>query len=292
MATECPKIDINLSQAAINIALSNQPDAASVPVELFLDLSCAPLVSVEVKPAQISVSVPQVSATPSSVTLASGVAQAIAVALEPTYINVDLPSEPNAALTPIDVVLQASTQAIDVEVKPTDVTIDLSANQGTPGEDGIDGIDGINAYTLSTANFVVPAIGSTAVVPVQNSEWIVTGQFLYVDSAGGGPGRPAALKVVAQAPGQITLENAPSSTPPSGGAGSVVVWGETPTGSVDGSNVVFSTANAYASGRLGVYLNGIRQRRPNDYSETGTQSFQFSSPPLSGDSVSVDYTLA
>jgi len=40
---------------------------------------------------------------------------------------------------------------------------------------------------------------------------------------------------------------------------------------------------------LGVYLNGLRQRRSADYNETGTTTFQFLAAPLPGDSISIDY---
>jgi len=69
----------------------------------------------------------------------------------------------------------------------------------------------------------------------------------------------------------------------------VAIWGETPGGTINGSNQTFTTANAYTANLLAVYLNGLRQRRTADYTETGTQSFQFISAPLAGDSLSVDY---
>jgi hypothetical protein len=69
-----------------------------------------------------------------------------------------------------------------------------------------------------------------------------------------------------------------------------MIWGETPSGAIDGTNTAFTTANSYRANLLAVYLNGLRQRRVADYNETGSQSFQFVNPPLSGDSLSIDYT--
>jgi len=69
----------------------------------------------------------------------------------------------------------------------------------------------------------------------------------------------------------------------------VMVWGEVPGGTINGTNLSFTTANPYRATLLAVYLNGLRQRRSADYSETGTQSFAFISAPLAGDSISIDY---
>lgn len=77
-----------------------------------------------------------------------------------------------------------------------------------------------------------------------------------------------------------------------GGGGTVsgtLIYGEVPAGTVDGSNKVFTTANTYRPNLLSVFLNGVRQRRTNDYSETTTSSFTFVSAPQSGDILSVDY---
>jgi hypothetical protein len=69
-----------------------------------------------------------------------------------------------------------------------------------------------------------------------------------------------------------------------------MVWGETPGGTIDGANRNFTSAKPYTAGQLAVYLNGLRQRRSSDYVESGAQNFQFISAPLSGDSLSIDYT--
>jgi hypothetical protein len=74
-------------------------------------------------------------------------------------------------------------------------------------------------------------------------------------------------------------------TPASG----VIVWGEIPTGAINGANQNYSTAFSYAAASLAVYLNGVRLRRGADYNETGTLTFQLIAAPLTGDSLSVDY---
>ena len=81
------------------------------------------------------------------------------------------------------------------------------------------------------------------------------------------------------------IASAGGGTPSSG----VSIWGETPTGAINGVNKSYTTAFSYATGQLGVYLNGVRQRRPDDYTETSATAFQLVSAPLTGDLLSVDY---
>ena len=69
-----------------------------------------------------------------------------------------------------------------------------------------------------------------------------------------------------------------------------MVFGETPAGTIDGANKNYTSAYAYSANQLAVFLNGLRQRRTSDYTETGSQSFSFLNAPLPGDSLSIDYT--
>lgn len=78
--------------------------------------------------------------------------------------------------------------------------------------------------------------------------------------------------------------------PPGGGAVSAQIFGETPTGLIDGVNKTFTASNSYVANTLAVYLNGLRQRRAGDYNETGATTFGFLNAPLPGDSLSIDYT--
>lgn len=69
-----------------------------------------------------------------------------------------------------------------------------------------------------------------------------------------------------------------------GAAGSV--YGETPTGTLNGSNVTFTIANTPITGTVRVYLNG--QRMPSGYSVSGT-TITFTTAPISTDNIIVDY---
>lgn len=70
--------------------------------------------------------------------------------------------------------------------------------QGAPGDDGATGpagADGANAFTTTTAEFTIPAIGSAVVVEVADSRWmvpwssggLVMGQVVAVQFAGNFP---------------------------------------------------------------------------------------------------------
>jgi hypothetical protein len=68
--------------------------------------------------------------------------------------------------------------------------------------------------------------------------------------------------------------------------------GETPTGTVNGSNTVFTTAATYVSGKISVYVNGIRQKKTTDYTESSTTTITFTTAPSTGDVILVDYQHA
>lgn len=109
-----------------------------------------------------------------------------------------------------------------------------------------------------------------------------------------GPAGPAGPKgdqgnTGSTGPTGATGPTGPQGPPGTSGAALKMVWGETPAGVVNGTNRSYTSANIYSPGLLGVYLNGLRQRHPDDYTETGSQSFQFVNAPLAGDQLTVDY---
>jgi len=95
---------------------------------------------------------------------------------------------------------------------------------------------------------------------------------------------------VTNAAGSITLAVVTGST------GVVIatnfIVGETPTGTVDGSNVTFTLANTPITGKQIVYVNGTRQNpgAGNDYTiSTATLTFLTGAIPQTGDVILVDY---
>ena len=73
--------------------------------------------------------------------------------------------------------------------------------------------------------------------------------------------------------------------------GNSIVSDETPTGSVNGSNTSFTTQRAYISTSLEVFINGLKQIRGTDYTETtpGSGIFTMAVAPATGDAVRVNY---
>lgn len=70
-----------------------------------------------------------------------------------------------------------------------------------------------------------------------------------------------------------------------------LVTDETPSGSVNGVNTTFTTAQPYIGGSLQVFVNGVKQKRVTHFVETtpSTGSFTISDAPQTGDDVMVVY---
>lgn len=71
------------------------------------------------------------------------------------------------------------------------------------------------------------------------------------------------------------------------------VYNEVMTGTIDGSNKIFTTATVFATGKLRVYLNGVRQILGDDYTVTDTDEITFTFAPKGApgnpDIVTCDY---
>jgi uncharacterized protein len=67
------------------------------------------------------------------------------------------------------------------------------------------GDKGDNAYTLVVQEFIVPEVGETIDIEVEDADWIVVGEMLWVEGANGN-GEAGELKVVAKSGNIITLQ--------------------------------------------------------------------------------------
>lgn len=67
---------------------------------------------------------------------------------------------------------------------PDPVITEIPGVEGEQGAAGADGTNGVNAYTITTANFTVPALGDTVTVAVANTSWMATGQNVFIAGAG------------------------------------------------------------------------------------------------------------
>lgn len=71
------------------------------------------------------------------------------------------------------------------------------------------------------------------------------------------------------------------------------IYNEVMTGTIGGGNKIFTTAVVFATGKLRVYLNGVRQVLGDDYTVTGTDEITFTFAPKGSpgnpDIVTCDY---
>lgn len=73
-------------------------------------------------------------------------------------------------------------------------------------------------------------------------------------------------------------------------AGPTFVTGEVPSGTIDGSNTVFSLANSPIVGSVALMTNGLRQEEGVDYTIDGADiTFEMGSIPQTGDTLLADY---
>lgn len=76
------------------------------------------------------------------------------------------------------------------------------------------------------------------------------------------------------------------------GGGSVadqLVLGEIPSGLIDGVNATFTTAYSVFGTAIDVFLNGVLQKRGDDYTFTSPNTITFVSAPPSGSNLLCDY---
>jgi hypothetical protein len=70
---------------------------------------------------------------------------------------------------------------------------------------------------------------------------------------------------------------------------STEVYGEVPSGVVNGVNAVFATAVPFRAGTLRLYLNGVRQKLLSDYTLVPPSTCVFVLAPRANDHILVDY---
>lgn len=64
---------------------------------------------------------------------------------------------------------------------------------------------------------------------------------------------------------------------------------EVPTGTVNGSNKVFTTTNMFRAGTTRLYLNGARQKPVTHYTESASNQITFVTAPTGGSLLLIDY---
>jgi hypothetical protein len=99
-------------------------------------------------------------------------------------------------------------QAVTAKIiQGSNITLSSTGADSGTGDVTVSATAGINATTTTTiASFTVPASGSTTTVNVADASWIIVGQPLYFDTAGGGAGLPGYLIVTAKAGNLLTVK--------------------------------------------------------------------------------------
>ncbi|SDS12049.1 hypothetical protein SAMN04487764_1502 [Gillisia sp. Hel1_33_143] len=117
----------------------------------------------------------------------------------------------------------------------------------------------------------------------------------YLNSQVGPPGPAGAVNSVSG----TAVDNSDPANPiinlPAAGGSSNEQVGITPTGTINGTNKIFTLPSAYAAGKIKVYRNGIRQKLADDYTEVSTTSIEFVVAPLvdaeGPEKILIDYYL-
>lgn len=106
--------------------------------------------------------------------------------------------------------------------------------------------------------------------------------------------RAQPVNPVKVAPGdgaRVVVVTTPGARGPAGSPGDGTgVYGETPSGVKDGANTAFTLAHIPAPGSTALYRNGLREHLGSGYTESGS-TITFTTAPLAGDALTVDYLL-
>jgi hypothetical protein len=132
-----------------------------------------------------------------------------------------------------------------------------------------------NPITVGTTNLTFTQDPATSTYSAGNGLNLAGGVFSVNPAAGGGITVSGAGVAVDTAVIQKKTD---------------LVYGEVPSGSVNGSNTTFTLANTPVSGSVCVYLNGVRQLAGagNDYTISGNTITYLTAPPT-GSTLLVDY---
>jgi hypothetical protein len=76
----------------------------------------------------------------------------------------------------------------------------------------------------------------------------------------------------------------------SGTTVSYEIYNETPSGTLNGVNTLFTITNQAIAWTTRLFLNGIRQKLWDDYTQPSSTSVQFSIAPFTNDNLTIDYT--
>ena len=71
-----------------------------------------------------------------------------------------------------------------------------------------------------------------------------------------------------------------------------LVMGEVPSGTINGTNKIFTVANDVFGNAIDVFLNGLCQKRTDDYTFTSPITITFDTAPPENSNILTDYIKA
>lgn len=205
------------------------------------------------------------------------------VVLKPTTPWADAVAERSglpAGGTTGQALVKASDADQDVEWGGTQGNSSINFNQPLAGT-----IDGTNAVFTTLVPFtdIIVYKNGVRMQPGAANDYTVTGNNEITFNSGQIP-----------TSGIVTADYITSSEVMISGSNSMQP-GEVPTGTIDGTNTVFTTSTSYIGTSLAVFVNGVRQSMAEGhYTETTPSSgiFTFADAPLVGDNIVVTYMSA
>jgi hypothetical protein len=69
------------------------------------------------------------------------------------------------------------------------------------------------------------------------------------------------------------------------------VFGETPSGAVNGSNATFTSLQNFVPQSVQVFINGVSQTNGVDYTTSSTSTITMNVSPVSGDYIRINYKV-
>ena len=88
-------------------------------------------------------------------------------------------------------------------------------------------------------------------------------------------------------PNKVTVYNYPPYSSSGGGVADFVVYDL--IGTIDGSNATFTSPDNFVIDSVGVYINGILQKKVYGWNNTGTGTIIFTDSPQIGDILQIAY---
>jgi len=151
--------------------------------------------------------------------------------------------------------------------------------QGPQGADGAPGADGAQGPQG-------PA-GADGAQGVQGPAGVEGPEGPQGPAGADGPQGPVGPQGPAGAVNSVTgtaVDNSDPANPvinlPAANGSSNEQVGITPTGTINGTNKIFTLPSAYVSGKIKVFRNGVRQTPIDDFTEVSTTSIEFISAPV------------